>query len=103
MGANASMASGYHNLRGRSRVLIVDDTPIVLLGLAQLINGTSDLLVCGEAADVHQALQLVPTSHPDIALVDMSPRGASLLSLIATLQRHAPTLPLLVVSMHDEV
>lgn len=97
------MATDYHNPEGHSRILIVDDTPIVRLGLSQLINRESDMLVCGEAADVYQALQLVTTSHPNIAVVDMSLRGASLLGLLATLQRHAPTLPLLVVSMHDEV
>ena len=35
----------------KSRILVVDDHPIVRQGLALLINQESDLLVCGEAEE----------------------------------------------------
>ena len=43
----------------RARVLIVDDHPAVREALAMRIGLQSDLEVCGEAADLSEALRLV--------------------------------------------
>jgi DNA-binding NarL/FixJ family response regulator len=86
----------------RTRVLIVDDHPIVRQGLAQMINQEVDLMVCGEAEDAQNALQAVAELHPDLVLVDLSLKGGSGLDLIRTLRTRQSTLPVLVVSMHDE-
>jgi len=86
----------------RTRVLIVDDHPIVRQGLAQMINQETDLMVCGEAEDAQNALQAVAELHPDLVLVDLSLKGGSGLDLIRTLRTRQSMLPILVVSMHDE-
>jgi len=86
----------------RTRVLIVDDHPIVRQGLAQMINQETDLMVCGEAEDAQNALQAVAELHPDLVLVDLSLKGGSGLDLIRTLRTRQSMLPVLVVSMHDE-
>src|SRR5690242_17992309 len=39
------------------RVFLVDDHPIVLRGLVQLINGETDLTVCGQGEDTFGALR----------------------------------------------
>ena len=56
----------------RYRVFIVDDHPVVRDGLKNLIEQEEDLVVCGEAADAATALQTIPETSPDIALVDLS-------------------------------
>jgi DNA-binding NarL/FixJ family response regulator len=86
----------------RTRVLIVDDHPIVRQGLAQMINQEADLMVCGEAEDAQNALQAVSELHPDLVLVDLSLKGSSGLDLIRALRTRQSMLPVLVVSMHDE-
>jgi DNA-binding NarL/FixJ family response regulator len=86
----------------RTRVFIVDDHPIVRQGLAQMINQEADLTVCGEAEDAQAALQAVAQLHPDLILVDLSLKGGSGLDLIRSLRARQSTLPVLVVSMHDE-
>ena len=86
----------------RTRVLIVDDHPIVRQGLAQMINQETDLMVCGEAEDAQNALQAVAELHPDLVLVDLSLKEGSGLDLIRTLRTRQTMLPVLVVSMHDE-
>jgi len=51
-----------------SRVLIVDDHPLVRSGFVQLISDEPDLEVCGEAANENEAMQLVTTAQPDLVL-----------------------------------
>ncbi len=66
----------------KSRVLVVDDHPIVRQGLALLINRESDLMVCGEAEDAQTAMQSVTTAKPDILVVDISLNGPDGLDLL---------------------
>ena len=86
----------------RTRVFIVDDHPIVRQGLTQILNQESDLTVCGEAEDALDALEAIAALQPDLVLVDLSLKGGSGLDLIRTLKARHSTLPVLVVSMHDE-
>jgi DNA-binding NarL/FixJ family response regulator len=84
------------------RVLIVDDHPIVRRGLAQLIEQESDLEVCGEASDADSAVSAMDELDPDVALVDLMLKGASGTDLIKTLKARHTSVPILVISMHDE-
>jgi DNA-binding NarL/FixJ family response regulator len=86
----------------KRRVLVVDDHPIVREGLAQMINREPDLAVCGDAADMHVALQLIETLKPDILIVDVSLDGPDGLDLLKHIRAHDPSLPVLILSMHDE-
>jgi len=89
--------------RIRQRVLIVDDHPMMRQGLAQLIDSEPDLSVCAEADTAQQAFELITAQQPDLALVDISLPDKTGLELIRHVQAVRPSLPLLVVSMHDEV
>src|SRR6478752_9925172 len=86
----------------KRRVFVVDDHPIVRQGLALLINREADLMVCGEAEDAHTAVQLVATTNPDILVVDISLNGPDGLDLLKDVRTKYPTLPVLILSMHDE-
>lgn len=86
----------------KSRVLVVDDHPIIRRGLADLINQETDLEVCGEATDAHQALEMVATHKPDITLVDISLKELNGIELIKHLKSRHAKLAMLVLSMHDE-
>jgi DNA-binding NarL/FixJ family response regulator len=86
----------------KKRVLIVEDHPIVRRGFASLINHEPDLEVCGQAEDVHGALEAIDTLEPDLVLIDIFLKDSSGIDLIKTLQERRKGLPLLVVSMHEE-
>jgi DNA-binding NarL/FixJ family response regulator len=88
--------------RGKRTVLIVDDHPIVRQGLAQLINQESDLAVCGQAEDAHEAIQAIRQLDPDLVIVDISLKDTSGVELIKDLKVQYPDLPILTLSMHDE-
>jgi len=86
----------------KTRVVLVDDHPLVRERLAELINREADLEVAGEAEDRHQALELIEGTRPQLAIVDLSLKSSLGLELIKDLQVRHPDLPVLVVSMQDE-
>ena len=59
----------------KSRILVVDDHPIVRQGLALLINQEADLVVCGEAEEATGAMHVLASSRPDILIVYISLNG----------------------------
>lgn len=83
-------------------VFIVDDHPLVRQGLAQVINGETDMMVCGDAEDAPKALHAVNAKNPDLVIVDISLRGNNGLELIKNIKALKHNLPILVFSMHDE-
>lgn len=87
----------------RIRVLLVDDHEVVRAGLISLIGREDDLAVCGEAATVEATIAETQAAEPDVAVVDWSlgPHDAS--ALVRKLCAVRPAMPVLVLSMHDEV
>jgi len=81
----------------------VDDHPIVRQGLAESINRESDLVVCAEAEDRHEALRTIEETKPDLVIVDLSLKSSSGMELIKDIHSRWPRLAMLVVSMHDEM
>ena len=88
--------------RAKSRILIVDDHPIVRQGVTQMVNLQADLRLCCETGSAEEALTAMHLCHHDLAIVDISLEGVSGLSLIATLTARYPKLPILVMSFHEE-
>jgi DNA-binding NarL/FixJ family response regulator len=86
----------------KKKVLLVEDHPVVRQGLAEVINGTRDLAVCGEASTVKEALRVIPELKPELAIVDLTLGEDSGLEFIKDLQVRHPELPVLVLSMHEE-
>jgi DNA-binding NarL/FixJ family response regulator len=84
------------------RVLIVDDHPIVRQGLRRLIDQEEDLSVCGEAETVRDARAAIKELNPDAIIVDISLKQGDGIELVRDARAHYPTLPILVLSMHDE-
>jgi len=85
------------------RILIVDDHPMLRTGLAQLIDNEPDLKVCAEADTAGQAIDIVAKQKFDLALLDISLPDKNGLELIKDLRSLRPEMPILVVSMHDEM
>ena len=99
---SVSYKSQNHAAPRKSRILVVDDHPIVRQGLALLINQETDLLVCGEAEEASGAMHVLASSKPDILIVDISLNGPDGIDLLKNIRNVHPTLPVLILSMHDE-
>lgn len=86
----------------RSRVLIVDDQPAVRQALALRIGRQPDLEVCGEAADISEALRLVAETDPDLAVIDISLKSGSGIDSIKRIRERNHNVRMLGWSMHSE-
>jgi len=86
----------------KTRILIVDDHPMMRQGLAQLVNNEPDLAVCCEAENAHQALAAIGKARPDLVLADITLPDKGGIELIKDIQAIHPGLAVLVISMHDE-
>jgi len=84
------------------RVLIVDDHPIVRQGLRRMLDAESDLRVCGEARCEREARAAIAELDPDVVIVDLCLGQGDGIELVRAVHAQRPTLPLLVLSMHDE-
>ncbi len=87
----------------KARVMVVDDHPIVRQGMMMLINREPDMQACCEAEEIEQAVAANRACPHDIAIVDMTLGSFSGLELIRRLQFEFPDLPVLMLSMHDEL
>jgi DNA-binding NarL/FixJ family response regulator len=87
----------------RKKILLVDDHPMMRAGLAQLINKQPDLVVSAEADEPLQALKELAKATVDVVLTDITMPGRSGLEFIKDLGALYAGLPVLVVSMHDEM
>jgi DNA-binding NarL/FixJ family response regulator len=85
-----------------TRILIVDDHPLVRTGFAQLIGDCADLEVCGEAGDMAEALRQIDATSHDLAIIDLSLASGSGLDLIERVRSRNKDILMLVASMHDE-
>jgi DNA-binding NarL/FixJ family response regulator len=86
----------------RKKILIVDDHPIVIEGLTDLINKEEDIVVCGYAKDIPHAIKAIKKLEPDVVTIDISLENASGLDLIKEIKTRFPDLPMLALSMHEE-
>jgi DNA-binding NarL/FixJ family response regulator len=87
----------------QSKILIVDDHPLICEALSRAINIESDMVVVAVTEDVESAYNAVKEHAPDLVIVDLSLPDHSGLELIERLKSEYPQLPALVLSIHDEI
>jgi DNA-binding NarL/FixJ family response regulator len=85
-----------------TKILIIDDHPVVREGLTMQIATQPDLEVCGEAEDVPGALALLASARPDLAIVDILLKKGSGIELITRIRERYPSVRILVWSMYAE-
>jgi len=86
-----------------TRVYIVDDHPFVREWLGNLLALEADFQVAGQAGDPVEALAAMTAQPPDVAVVDLTLKRGSGLELIKGLRVQAPTVAIVVLSMHEEI
>jgi DNA-binding NarL/FixJ family response regulator len=87
----------------KTRVLLVDDHPMVRERLAEAIQREPDLTVCGEAESRPQAMEIIAATRPHLAIIDLTLKNSHGLELIKDIHAAHPEVAMLVVSMHDEL
>ncbi len=83
-----------------TRILLVDDHPVVRQGIKQVLSGAFHPALVGEAANAEEGMNEIRGNDWDVMVLDLTLPGASGLDLLKDLRRERPTLPVLVLSMH---
>jgi DNA-binding NarL/FixJ family response regulator len=71
-------------------IIIVDDHPLVRQGLEAVISTEKDMKIVGEASAAKEAVDLICSLKPDIALIDLRLAGPSGLEVIKTCKDKVP-------------
>jgi len=85
------------------KVLIADDHVVVRNGLRQLFELMGDIVVAGEATNGDEVLEALHHGPFDLLMLDLTMPGLSGINLIARIRASDAKLPILVLSMHDEL
>jgi DNA-binding NarL/FixJ family response regulator len=86
----------------KSRVLIVDDHPIVRAGVRLALRGHPTLEICGEADSVNAALTLAEQQKPDALVLDLHLGGRDGIEMVGRMRELLPHAKILVFSMNSE-
>jgi len=85
-----------------TKILIVDDHPILRMGMRELLNQEDGFHVCAIAEDISSARKAIVETEPDMAVIDISLAGDNGLDLVKEISSSSRRIPILVLSMHDE-
>ena len=85
-----------------TRIIIADDHTLFRIGLKQMLESFAGISVVAEAANAGQVLDVARTVAADLLISDLTMPGTSGTQLIEQLHQRHPSLPILVLSMHDE-
>lgn len=85
----------------RTRLLIVDDHEIFRKGLRSLVESSSDLEICGEAANGVEAVEAARKLTPDVIVMDISMPYMNGLDATKQIRKEVPRSRVLVLSQHD--
>jgi len=85
-----------------SRIMIVDDHPMMRDGLALRISSQADMQVCGEAASEDEAFELAKQVCPDLIIIDIALKSGNGIELVKRVKSMNPAVKMLVVSTFQE-
>jgi len=109
MGLHPSTSGTAHASRGSddrpvadrtTRILLVDDHPVVRQGIKQILTEASLLVYGGEAESAAEALTEVRSTEWAVVVLDLTMPGVNGFELLRDIRRERPHLPILVLSMH---
>lgn len=83
------------------RLLMAEDHALLRSGLKKILAANPAITVVGEAVHGGEVLELVRTLELDLVLLDLNMPGLSGPDLISRLRAMKPTLPILVLTMHN--
>lgn len=83
-------------------ILVVDDDPLMRLGLAQLILKEPGMEVVGEAEGIADALSQLRSIKADLVLVDVALKDGDGFDLARQIRANWPSLPVLIASIFEE-
>jgi|tagenome__1003787_1003787.scaffolds.fasta_scaffold20339825_1 DNA-binding NarL/FixJ family response regulator len=85
-----------------ARILLADDHVVVRRGLRALLEARQEFVICAEAGDGREAVELTLQHKPDVAVLDISLPILNGIEATRQIRRNAPTTEVLIFTMHDD-
>lgn len=86
---------------GRTRVLIVDDHPLVAEGIRAILETYDDIEIAGTLPNGREAVERVTALDPDVVLLDLNMPQVNGLTATELILERRPDTRILILSMHD--
>lgn len=83
------------------RILIVDDHPIMRVGIAAIINAQPNMKIVGQAANAQEAEELYRAQKPDLTLMDLRLPDKSGVEAIRSIRAHSPKARIVVLTTYE--
>ncbi|MBM3851851.1 MAG: response regulator transcription factor [Verrucomicrobia bacterium] len=83
------------------KVMIVDDHPLIRVGIATVVNQQADMTLAAEADGGPRVLELYRQHRPDVVLMDLRLRGESGARLTTAIRSEFPEARVLVISNYE--
>lgn len=80
------------------RLMLVDDHPLMLLGISSMLDGKADIQVVGTASNGQEALARARELNPDVMMLDIVMPGMDGVELARQMRAELPDVRLLVLS-----
>ena len=88
----------------KTRILVVEDHPLVRHGISMLLNRQDDLICCQSEVDtVAGIIPAVKKDQPQMLLLDLNLKDGNALNIIGTLHEQFSNVPILVISQFDNI
>ena len=85
------------------RILLVDDHPLMLMGIRSMLETKPGIEVAGTASDGFQALSKASELHPDVMMLDVMMPGMDGIELARRMRAEMPDVALLVLSSDTSI
>jgi two-component system, NarL family, response regulator DevR len=84
------------------RVFLLDDHQVVRTGLRSLLEATEDIVVVGEAGTVAEALARIPSTHPEVAILDVRLPDGSGVEVCREIRSSAPEIACVMLTSYAD-
>lgn len=83
------------------KVMVIDDHPLVRVGIATVVNQQPDMMMAAEAEGGARALELFRQHRPDVVLLDLRLHGDDGIRVAKAIRTSFPEACILVISNYD--
>lgn len=87
----------------KTKILIVDDHPIILNGLKNMFKNLEEVSVVGVASNGNEALKILLDKNVDVVVSDLQMPEMDGFELITKLKKTYPYIKVIVLSMHNDI
>jgi two-component system NarL family response regulator len=89
------------NARNSASIVIADDNPLILAGMAALIQSDAQLNLSGQACRGNEAVELYERVLPDLMLIDLNMAGFDGVNAVSEICSRRPSAKIIILSSYD--